>query len=77
MNYVIGIVLIVVGTGQILLRGRIARANAASSSVMFNGRLNGKGFQAYNQGVAIVVGLAFAAFGIAVMLNVIHLGSHH
>jgi hypothetical protein len=77
MNYVIGIVVIVVGIGQILLRGRIARANAASNSAMFNGRMGGKGFVAYNQGVAILVGIIFVAFGVALLVGAFHLGSHH
>lgn len=34
MNYLVGSVLIVLGVGQILLRGRIARANAASNTVV-------------------------------------------
>jgi hypothetical protein len=44
---------------------------------MFNGRMGGKGFVAYNQGVAILVGIIFVAFGVALLVGAFHLGSHH
>lgn len=74
MRDVIGAVLIVVGIGQILLRERIARAGAASNNVMFGGRMTGAGWQRYNRGTSVVVGVVFVVIGI---LMVAHIVGHH
>jgi uncharacterized membrane protein YphA (DoxX/SURF4 family) len=66
--YVIGVVLVVAGTSQILLRARITQANAAANSAMFNGRLRGPGFQAYGRFMAVVVGTVFVVAGILLLI---------
>ena len=70
MVYVVGLALILAGAAQITLRGRMARANAASNKVMFNGRFGGDGWQAYSRGMSVVVGAVFIAVGIAVLAGV-------
>jgi hypothetical protein len=66
--YVIGVILIAAGAGQILLRARISRANAAANSAMLNGRLSGSGFQAYGRLMSVVVGAIFVVAGIVLLL---------
>ncbi len=68
MIYIFAVVLIVVGAGQILLRSRITRANAAANSAMFNGRLSGPGFQAYGRFMSLVVGAVFIVAGILMLI---------
>ncbi|MFC6712430.1 hypothetical protein [Branchiibius cervicis] len=70
MRYLVGAIVIVVGIGQILLRDRIARANAASNQAMWNGHGGGPKMRAYNRFMAWVVGLVFVVFGILMIAGV-------
>lgn len=63
--------MIIVGIAQILLRSRMARANAASNKVMYNGRFSGSGWQAYNRTAAVVVGAIFVILGLLLLVGVL------
>jgi len=73
VTYLFGVVLIAIGVGQILLRTRMSRANAAANSAMFNGRFSGPGFQAYSRYMAVVVGAVFIVAGILALIFHCHL----
>jgi hypothetical protein len=73
MIYLVGVVLIAAGVGQIALRTRMARANAASNRVMFNGHLGGEGWQSYSRAMSIIVGAVFIAAGVAALAGVFHM----
>jgi hypothetical protein len=63
---VIGIVLILLGAGQIGFRARTARAGAASNRELYGGRMGGSGFMAYSKTMSIIVGAAFIVVGILI-----------
>ncbi len=63
--------MIVVGIAQILLRARMARANAASNREMFNGRFASSGWQSYNRTVAVLVGAVFIVAGLLLLIGVL------
>lgn len=70
MRYIVGVIIIVVGLGQILLRDRFVRANAASNRAMWNGHGGGPKMQAYNRFMIWVVGLAFVVVGVLTIAGV-------
>jgi hypothetical protein len=61
---VIGIVLILLGAGQIGFRAHTARAGAASNRELYGGRMGGSGFMAYSKTMSIIVGAVFIVIGI-------------
>lgn len=73
MRYVVGAIFIVVGIGQFLLRDRIARANAASNKVMWNGALSGPKSIAASKVSSGIVGLACVIFGSLLLAGVFHM----
>lgn len=74
MREVIGVAIIVVGAGQILLRERIARANAASNSILFKGRMSGPGWQRYSRSMSVVVGAVLVVVGVLVLAHLLRFG---
>jgi hypothetical protein len=69
MIRVVGVLLIVMGIGQIVTRGRFARANAASNNVLFNGRLSGRGFVGYSKTMSLVVGVVLTVVGLFLLFS--------
>jgi hypothetical protein len=63
---VIGIVLILLGAGQIAFRARTARAGAASNRELYGGRMGGSGFMAYSKTMSIIIGAVFIVVGILI-----------
>lgn len=74
MTVVFGVLLMVMGVAQIVLRRRTAKAAAASNRVMLNGRMSGPGFMAYSRTMAILVGSVFVVVGLLLAVGVI--GGH-
>lgn len=70
MRYLVGVILTVVGIGQILLRDRFVRANAASNREMWNGHGGGPKIQAYSRFMTWVVGLVFVVAGVLTIAGV-------
>jgi hypothetical protein len=67
MIHVVGVILIVMGIGQIVMRSRFARANAASNNVMFNGRFSGRGYVGYSKTLSLVVGVVVIFVGLLLL----------
>jgi len=74
MRYLIGVVFIVVGFGQFALRDRIARANAASNKVMYDGRFSGRKTVAASRLGSAVAAVIIVIMGILILAGVFHIG---
>jgi hypothetical protein len=71
MRYLFGAVLIVVGVGQFLLRDRIARANAASNKVMYNGAFSGRTSTSAMKIGSVLAAVVFVVVGVLMLAGVI------
>jgi hypothetical protein len=71
MRYLLGVLFVVVGVVNVVLRTRIARANAAPGRTSLASRL-GTHSPGANPVVPLLIGSVFAVIGVLILVGVIH-----